>query len=80
MEPANGASTWALGSQIWEINNGSFTKKAIIEAPHQMAVSNLGRCGEINHWFNIDRDRLVEKINSKEIIKGSEAVKVYIIK
>lgn len=29
MDPATGASTWALGSQRWRVNMGTFTKKAI---------------------------------------------------
>ena len=27
IEPATGASTWALGSHMWVINMGNFTKK-----------------------------------------------------
>lgn len=34
MEPAIGASTWALGSQRWRPYNGIFTMKAIIHASH----------------------------------------------
>ena len=34
MEPAMGASTWALGSQRWRPNNGIFTIKAIMHANH----------------------------------------------
>jgi len=28
MDPDTGASTWALGSQLWNINIGNFTRKA----------------------------------------------------
>ena len=31
MEPAMGASTWALGSQRWRPYSGIFTMKAIIQ-------------------------------------------------
>lgn len=34
MEPAMGASTWALGSQRWRPYSGIFTIKAIIHASH----------------------------------------------
>lgn len=36
MDPATGASTWALGSQRWVINRGVFTKKARIVMSHQI--------------------------------------------
>jgi len=34
IEPAIGASTWALGSHRWVPYIGSFAKNAIIEATH----------------------------------------------
>jgi hypothetical protein len=34
IEPAIGASTWALGSHIWTENMGSFTVNAIIIINH----------------------------------------------
>lgn len=34
IEPATGASTWALGSQRWVINKGVLTRKAIIVINH----------------------------------------------
>lgn len=41
MDPATGASTWALGSHRWVKYIGVFTKKAIIEINHQI-YANLG--------------------------------------
>ena len=32
IEPATGASTWALGSHMWTINIGNFTKNPVISA------------------------------------------------
>lgn len=36
MEPATGASTWALGSHKWVRNSGSFTKNAVVDAIHHV--------------------------------------------
>lgn len=36
MEPATGASTWALGSQRWTPYSGILTKKAIKHPAHQI--------------------------------------------
>lgn len=38
IEPATGASTWALGSQRWTRNSGNFTINAIIDSNHNMVV------------------------------------------
>lgn len=39
IEPATGASTWALGSHKWVINRGIFTIKAIIDINHHSAMA-----------------------------------------
>lgn len=39
IDPATGASTWALGSQRCVINIGIFTRKAMMDISHQIAVS-----------------------------------------
>ena len=39
MDPATGASTWALGSHKWVINMGVFTKKAAMVINHQKDVN-----------------------------------------
>ena len=38
MEPAMGASTWALGSQRWRPYSGIFTIKAILHASHMKTL------------------------------------------
>ncbi len=38
IEPAIGASTWALGSQRWSPYNGIFTMKAIMHANHKKTL------------------------------------------
>lgn len=43
MEPATGASTWALGNQRWTPYKGIFTKKAKRQANHH----NLLACVKI---------------------------------
>lgn len=44
IEPAMGASTWALGSQRWRPYNGIFTINAIIHANHMKTFDQeLGR-------------------------------------
>lgn len=35
MEPAIGASTWALGSHRWKRNRGSLTRKAVFMKSHK---------------------------------------------
>jgi hypothetical protein len=42
IEPATGASTWALGSHRWSENIGIFTKKARIKINHQLLIK-LGK-------------------------------------
>jgi len=36
IDPANGASTWALGSHRCNENRGSFTKKAVVSIKYLM--------------------------------------------
>jgi hypothetical protein len=36
MDPATGASTWALGNHKWVVYRGIFTKNAKIEINHQI--------------------------------------------
>lgn len=43
MEPAMGASTWALGSHRWREYRGSFTRKAKLQR-------NQNRAGWLNCW------------------------------
>lgn len=38
MEPATGASTWALGSHKWKIYKGIFTIKAVIVIIHHIFI------------------------------------------
>ena len=40
MEPAIGASTWALGSQRWGPYSGIFTMKAIMHASHMKVLDH----------------------------------------
>jgi hypothetical protein len=40
MEPAIGASTWALGSQRWSPYSGIFTIKAIMHASHMKVLDH----------------------------------------
>lgn len=50
MEPAIGASTWALGNQRWRPYRGIFTMKAIIHANHIKTFDQeLGR-GSAQYW------------------------------
>lgn len=50
IDPATGASTWALGSHKWTENNGSFTKNAviiIIQITHDMESVGIINCSGI---------------------------------
>lgn len=51
IEPATGASTWALGSQRWTKNNGSFTIKARHVRIHHIDKMFWEILG-INHCIN----------------------------
>ena len=51
IEPATGASTWALGNQRWVKNIGVFTRKAAIRITHQ-TQANV----EEEKKFQIDSD------------------------
>ena len=41
MDPAIGASTWALGSQRWTPYKGILTIKAMIQASHRMLLDHV---------------------------------------
>lgn len=73
IEPSRGASTWALGNQRWKINNGSFTKKAIIKNVEEIKEGEKGR-RERKERRNKDFLNKRRRINN-----GSEATIVYII-
>jgi len=51
MEPATGASTWALGSQRWTEYMGNFTKKA----PNAVMKIKLDKEGDRGGWVFSDR-------------------------
>jgi hypothetical protein len=80
IEPAIGASTWALGSHKWTENIGSFTRN-----PRMASVQNRG-LALINEGsiisVHVAKDALLDvlKIKQKIMNIGSEAVIVYIIK
>ncbi len=46
MDPAIGASTWALGSQRWTPYKGILTLKAMIQASHRMLLDYVWFIGE----------------------------------
>lgn len=56
MEPAIGASTWALGSQRWRPYSGIFTMKAIIHASH-MKTSDQELCMGCTQYWSIRKFR-----------------------
>lgn len=74
MEPATGASTWALGSQRCTINKGNLTRKAVVTIIQ--AKRGIIDCGKMIHGYTIDvwEDRLeiLDRISNK----GREAVTV----
>ena len=78
IEPATGASTWALGSHKWVTYSGIFTKKAIVIASPSKKVQE-----EVNGAYDLKRNKLDPEV-LKNIIdlksRGKEAVTVYIIK
>lgn len=80
IEPATGASTWALGSQRWVKNNGIFTIKAMIVISHHIEINCDDWVGEFQRRMYIDECLLQEFIHSKLISKGREAVIVYNIR
>lgn len=54
MEPATGASTWALGSHRWSPNIGTLTRKAIIQKNGRiffLLVLGNREKSEIERWF-----------------------------
>lgn len=51
MEPAMGASTWALGSQRCRPYKGIFTKNAIIQASHKRELDQESVSGVVRIWI-----------------------------
>lgn len=51
MEPAMGASTWALGSQRCKPYRGIFTKNAIIQASHKRELDQESVRGRAKIWI-----------------------------
>ncbi len=49
MDPAIGASTWALGSHRWKPYNGILTMNAIIHASHRILFDH--RKGKLEVWY-----------------------------
>lgn len=65
MDPSKGASTWALGSQRWVKNIGSFTRKASIKR------------NDILNWSMEMKEKWKEKlffIDKMQISRGKDAV------
>lgn len=46
IDPAMGASTWALGSHRWTPYRGILTMNAIIQASHRMLLDHVWLIGE----------------------------------
>lgn len=76
MEPATGASTWALGSQRWVKYIGIFTRNAPIRNSDQMIAVGLDIRGKKIKRVNL-RCPFVENKNIIVIRNGKEAVIVY---
>lgn len=72
IDPATGASTWALGSQRWVKNIGNFTKKAIVMDNHHKWVNGLVQL--ISKLVSINSELLKLNSISKPLIKGRDAV------
>lgn len=79
IDPATGASTWALGSHRCVRYKGVFTRKAAIVISHQR--ERVFVCGRRVHLGRII-ERWQEYLNIKvsERRRGREAVTVYMIK
>lgn len=75
MDPATGASTWALGSHKWVRNIGVFTRNAIIVINHQKVVREERGMNDQNGRVK-DKWELMEKSISKENKSGRDAVMV----
>jgi len=67
IDPATGASTWALGSQRWTVYMGIFTKKATIINSHQIVIIKFEEDGAINGMgikvdlFHVVNSRIINK-------------------
>lgn len=75
IDPAIGASTWALGSHKCTINIGSFTRNPMYKKMENILLF----IGIYNVMVNIfgDRDHVYRRINMRSM--GSDAAMVYII-
>lgn len=80
IDPAIGASTWALGSQRWVVNIGNLTRNPIkdISQNRELIEKSEGKYNsdiiDINKWLEC----IYMEQNMTNI--GSEAVMVYIIR
>lgn len=78
IDPATGASTWALGNHKWVMNNGIFTINAIIVINHHKGIAD---CTGVDHVIkDIDKCKFFWYIHNILIKSGKEAVIVYNIK
>lgn len=77
IDPAIGASTWALGSHRWRPYKGIFTIKAIMHAYHriELGAERFSALG-IMVVVRICSDPRLLCINSSATSKGSEPIKV----
>lgn len=71
MEPATGASTWALGSQRCIVYIGIFTRKAQMQADHQIGLV-------VGNWEGMRKEACLLKACVMQIARrrGSLAVMV----
>lgn len=79
IDPATGASTWALGSHRWDKNKGSLTRKAVVDINHHRSIILRGVWGG-SHLYSIDRCPVLFIHIKRLRSKGREARMVYIIK
>lgn len=76
IDPAMGASTWALGSHKWVRNRGSFTINAMFINSHHVDIIFSGKC-EVVH-FNMEKNLWFEVVIIKILIRrGRDARIVY---
>ena len=79
IDPATGASTWALGSHKWTENRGSFTRNAADSLSHMIGlIISIG----MNIIHGMENIKVEFKLNNFIIInnRGRDAVTVYMIK
>lgn len=79
MDPATGASTWALGSHKCVKYSGVFTRKAAMVITHQIEETENGREVALQ---SPKKDKCPEDFHSfvNERRRGNEAVTVYMIR